>query len=538
MIIYPNDKDFWKPEAFLPMTKVRTKSGSIEPFKLWDQQMILAAAVTRCYQENKWLVHVKPRQEGSSTFFTGVGVQHAAFRTGCRVGILAHKKVQSQYLSSVAVRFHRYMPDEIRPKKTPGLKRSLEFPEIDSRMTIASVKDDEPLRGETVQVLLATEISAWSETGGTDAWTAALNAVPGDGGFVIAESTPRHHGDQLHLVCIDAESPDSKWMKVFIPWTIVQEYKKQPPPGWKPRSDVRDYMDQHRIPEDSAYWMQTVGLEKCRNDLMKFRAEYPVNELDCWILAGDAVYNAQKLMEMLEHIDGGTGISVETDEWVVFEEPRKGSRYIIFVDPAGSWAKRDKFGVEIFDVDGCEQVAEYLGHAEAFRMARRLIEWAKSYNDARIYIEANGVGEAVLSHVIAMGYRNVYHRKASGYGISGKQRIPGWYSTAKTKAQAVGYLQELIDDGSITIRSVRCLRQLLNYRGQWDKLSRDASGGHYDLAAAVGGFAWAWRNEIGAQHQKRNMSPKQIENEAWRRLLNRIDRGSISKWDTPWGKHL
>ena len=536
-LLLPHEEGFWDPEQYCHLNKIRAKSGALVPFQLWDHQRILSAAVRQCYQDRKWLVHVKPRQEGSSTFFTCVATQHAMFRKGCRVGLLAHKKQMAQNLSEMAVRFHRHMPTQLKPKKTTGLKRTLEFPGLDSKMVVASVKDEEPLRGETVQVLMATEISAWSEIAGPEAWTSALNAVPGDGGFVIAESTPRYHGDQLHELCLDSENPHSKWMKVFVPWTFVNEYSVEPPPGWKPDALIKEYSDQNRLTAAQAFWMQTEGLQKCRNNLEKFRAEYPVNELDCWVLAGESIFNTRRLMEMLDLIDRGTGLNAESEPYVEFSPPKKNNRYLIFCDPAGSWSARDMFGVQVIDVDNCEQVAEYLGHSEAFKMSNKLIELSKKYNDARIYIEANGVGEAVLSHLLASGCRNVYHRKASMNYKGSSTRIPGWYSTAKSKAQAISFLQEIIDDGSLTLHSNRCIRQLINYRGQWDKLSRDASGGHYDLAAAMAGAAWAWRIEIGAKWENRKLSDKEIANKNWKRLMRKIDRASTMGDNSPWGTH-
>jgi len=530
-----NHPDFWRPETFCPLTKIRTKSGALKQFHLWDHQKILAAAVWRAYQEKKWLVHVKPRQEGSSTFFTTIATQHACFRSGCFVGILAHKKSAAQQLANIAIRAHKHLPDHIRPRKSAGLKRSLELPELDSTITIESVKSDEPLRGNTVQFLLATEISSWSDTAGPEAWASALSAVSDDGGFVIGESTPKYHGDELHQVCMDAESPDSKWIKVFIPWTLVAEYSTMPRPGWNPTRLVREYWDAHPglLPEQ-AYWLQTTGLPKCRNDVVKFKSEYPINEIECWMLSGDAIYDSANLLERLQQIDGGTGVAVETNDYVEWEKPAKNMRYIIACDPAGSWAKKDKFGIEILNVDTCTQVAEYLGHTEAYQIAKKLVALGERYNMARIYVEANGVGEAVLSHLMAIGYKNIYFRSTSGRG--GGRRQPGWYCNVKTKAQAEGYLQQLIQDGSITLRSVRGIRQLINYRGQWSKLSRDISGGHFDLASSLAIAAWAWRIECGAGYVARRRPPN--PNEAFRRILRKIDGMSTSNQSSRWGDHI
>ena len=206
----PEHKDFWNPASFLPLLKIRTKSQGIQPFALWDHQLILAAACQQAYANRKWLVHIKPRQEGSSTFFTGVAYQHAAFRTGCHVAIIGHKKKTAKSLAEIAQRFWKSTPAHLQPRRHGKVQRTLEFPDIDSKLDVASVQDDEPLRGETVQVALGTEVSSWSEEGGDEVWASILNAVPENGGFFIAESTPKHHGDQLHMLCMDADRPDSK----------------------------------------------------------------------------------------------------------------------------------------------------------------------------------------------------------------------------------------------------------------------------------------------------------------------------------------
>ena len=107
----------------------------------------------------------------------------------------------------------------------------------------------------------------------------------------------------------------------------------------------------------------------------------------------------------------------------------------------------------------------------------------------------------------------------------------------KTKAQAISFLQEIIDDSSLTLHSTRCIRQLLNYRGQWDKLSRDSSGGHYDLAASMAGAAWAWRMEVGSKWDKRRMSNRDKTNMNWKRVMQQIDGEDSANWNSPWGQH-
>lgn len=544
-LIGPTHPDYWDPEVFLPQGKIRPKVGGLVPFQLWSHQRIMSFNTLRAYKRRKWLAHLKPRQEGSSAFFTCVATQHAMTRPGCRVAIISHKKDQAKYLAGVAIRFHGSLPTAIRTPKLKGIKRHLEFPKpMDSVLFAASVQDDDPLRGETVQFCMATEISSWSSIAGPDAWTAVRNAVPDpdEGGFIVAESTPKHYGDEMHLVCQEAERPDSPWLKFFIPWTKVEKYSKSPHPGWKPMSIVREYQDKHCITDAQAYWMQSIGLPKCASSLARFRGEYPISELDCWMMAGDAVFDIDKLLEMKKAIDNGVELDLEEDEFVRFKDPVEGHTYVISCDPAGSWSHRDHFAIQVIDVDACEQVAEFLGHGKAHIIANMLAELGTEYNDARVYVEANGIGEATLSHLVVSGYRNVYYRKKSqSVGTRAKARAPGWWSDAKHKADAITRLQKLITDGSITLHSVRCIRQLINYRGEWDGFAaRDEGGGHYDLVAALSVGAWAWSVEagLGQGYGTRLMSDKEKADLAWKRLLRQVDGKDNTKWNSRFGRHI
>ena len=245
---------------------------------------------------------------------------------------------------------------------------------------------------------------------------------------------------------------------------------------------------------------------------------------------------------MLQDIDGGTGLMTETDPWVKYKDPDPDHKYIIFCDPASSWAERDMFGVVILDLSTCEQSAEYLGHITAYQMAQNLAAWGRQYNDAMIYVEANGVGESVLSHLVDnpnIAYRRVFRRKPSRYGRS-KQRIAGWWSSHKTKKEAEGFMQQLILEESITIHSCRSLRQLLNYTGQWGaKNQRDMAGGHYDLAAAWAGAAWAYMQHRGSYWRStRKGRGSATAEHAVRRLMKRLERTELAGGNTPWGKHV
>lgn len=514
----PENALFWNPLWFHPRyLRVTPKEGGQSvPFKLWSHQKLLAMASIRAMVENKYLLHVKPRKEGSSTFFTGILTQHTCFRRGCQSLILAQRDDVTTQLARTAVRFYNGIPAWMRPKRRERVERSIDIPTLDSVMSLATAGQDDPGRGFTgLQALLATEICKWKSP---DTWTAVLNNLPQRGAFVVAESTPLHHGDELQRLWKDADNPDSRWSKVFVPWTMVEEYAMNPPPNWRPNEVVQTYADKFGISERQAYWMQVEGIPKCSNKLDKFAAEYPINDMDCWKSLGSTVFNEDKLQERLMEL-GANGMVEQSDDPRFFADPVEGHRYVIGVDPAGSFSKRDFFGVQCLDLAECNQAFEGALHGDAFQIARRLVELGTKYNMATIYVEANGVGEALLLCLVNMGYKRIYYRG------KGKERKPGWWSDLKRKVEAYGIAQELLDDGSCSINSHRLLRHMQESQGPMaDKNVRDSDGGHFDLVTAWCIALWAYKHEAVSSYNKRKADPKELARRTWDRWIAKLTR--------------
>jgi len=532
-VIGPDHPDFWNPELFLSQLYIRKKgSGKPIPWKFNGEQVILAAGVRKAYRMNKWIAHLKPRKIGASTFFAGVGYQLAGWQEGVHVAVIAHVRDVSADIVKSCNLFYNSTPEEIRPPRNKGLKRSFYFPDRMSSITFHSVRDDEPLRGDMgVQVLLATEISSWMQSRSENAWVSARNAVPEDGGFIVAESTPRFAGDPMDELWVEAHQPDSKWLSIFIPWVNVAEYSIEPPPGWLPNSIVREYMDKHpQVMEAQGYWMQIVGLPKCAGKLEKFMSEYPISDRECWSTTGESVFDVIALEAQARLLDGGTGLGMEEAAWTFYADPVPGHRYLLSIDPAGSWAERDQFGGVLIDIGECAVVGTFLGHCTAFQMRDDLLGRgdtqgvAYRYNKAEIFIEAIGIGEGLLLLLIEAGYDNIYYRPTSVGAGRNSTFKPGFWNDQKHKIEAISVAQELIADGSIKIPSLRLIVQLQQYKGQWDKTARDVRGGHFDLAAAFCIGCWAWKHVAYVKWEERRAKRPwwDVRDEAMDRTLRRL----------------
>lgn len=513
---------FWHPAWFLPHTSIRLKVGGTAPFVLRDHQKKLASAIVRCRKEDKWLLHLKARQEGATTFCAGVLMQSVMFRDGITAGILGHKgadKKNSGIKNAVDMckRFYRSIPEHQRPRLPAGLTNSLEFPDLDSAVLVEAARGEEPFRGQTLQVFLADEIAAWDNA--DSVWASALNAVPDEGSLVMAISTPHHYGDAMHTLCQGSLRPGSKWIYVFTPWMALAEYQSQPPRGWRASPDVVQYATKYRLTEAQAFWMESIGLVKCNYNMEKFLSEYPPDDVSCWIRTGGEFFDSHRLMEMLIATQAGEAREAP-ESWSVQEEAVPGVPYLVAVDPISDDARKDQLGIVVLNGRTCKVAATYQGYMEAHQSAREVNRLSLRYNGARIYVENNGVGQAILSHLKLSG-GDIFSRLHGTAPRSEDSQAPmrwGWNSNHASKAVAVSALQELVRDGSVEIGCERLLRQMLGYRGAWDR-GRDESGGHYDLVAAMSIAAWAY-----------------VHDRATLRAIDSKGRTTIEGWEQPeWG---
>lgn len=535
-IIYPDDPRFWDPSWFLPMSAVATKAGPLTQFHQLPHQLILRDRLITAYRESKWIVECKARRAGYTTWFATIGYQHAAFREGCHAAVLSNKKDTTKAAMRAARNFHRNLPDEVRPRANNRLKLTMEFPGVNGEYTVHSVRDEDPLRGDAVHFLIADELSSWMQIGAEDAWVAARSAVPEDGGMIVAVSTPKYDGDPHQLVWREAEEPGSKWIQGFIPWTAIGEYATEPPPRWVESERVRMYREMFEITDRQAYWMDNRGLALCANSVDKFRAEYPITVADAWALKAEGMFDVGALNRRLKDL-GLEAAPSETEDIVEILPFDPTHKYLVLCDPAGSWSKRDYFGCGVLDMTTLTIAREGRLHGTAWEVAAMLIAWSRAYGNALIVVERNGVGEAVLSHLVSSGYGYVYWSVTDPLHASGGDATskPGWWSSAVSRAQAMGFLQAFIADGSFKPSTVRAIRQLLQYAGGWGR-SRDEQRGHFDLVIMMAIGAWMW-NHLGGHIIAPPPDPRVLAAQRFRRIMDMSLNPSPAGHMTPWGRH-
>ena len=159
-----------------------------------------------------------------------------------------------------------------------------------------------------------------------------------------------------------------------------------------------------------------------------------------------------------------------------------GHHYTMAVDPS-TGEDRDQSGIEIIDDDAMEQVAEYAGKVDATTLAMMADHLGRRYNGAKMVVERNGYGMAVLQQL-----RDNLHYPNLWREIKGPNQVSeyGWKTTVNTKPAINTHLIDGVTD--VTIYSSRLYKQLsiyVNLRGT--KFGHEpGAGNHDDLVLAFG----------------------------------------------------
>ena len=113
---------------------------------------------------------------------------------------------------------------------------------------------------------------------------------------------------------------------------------------------------------------------------------------------------------------------------------------MIGADPAEGNPQSDESAAVVIDTDTNEQVAVLGVRCDPELFATHLRNLARLYGEARILVERNNHGHAVL---LAL--------RSSGSVLQGPDREPGWLTTGASKAQAFAHVVGALRDRALVI---------------------------------------------------------------------------------------
>jgi hypothetical protein len=201
----------------------------------------------------------------------------------------------------------------------------------------------------------------------------------------------------------------------------------------------------------------------------------------------------------------------------IYEQPIQGAKYVIGVDTAKGTG--NDFSViqvikvnSVYDID---QVAIYRNNlVRPHDFSQVAVSIAKFYNNARMMVENNDIGQSVADSVwYEYEYEELVNIDPKGLGVR---------STRKTKLQANMMLKEYLEKDRLTLCDERTIYELSRY----EEIKPNVfAAGRRDHDDCITSLLWALYFLICDEFEDKDLSIKDIDNE--------FDVNNDDDWEFP-----
>jgi hypothetical protein len=248
---------------------------------------------------------LKGRQQGCSTYIEGRFYWLTTHHRGRRAFILAHEQEASNNLFEMAQRYHDNCPQIVRPSTGAANAKELHFDALDSGYKVATAGTKAAGRSQTIQYFHGSEVAYWpfaeSHASGV------MQAIPDlPGTEVWLESTANGRGNYFHTQWKKAESGESDFIPIFVPWFWQPEYRKAPKDGQRLTDEEKELVRLYGLDEQQIAWRRAKIAElEMGSDFGvtavtgedRFRQEYPNTANEAFDAPVPGAYYAKLLQE-------------------------------------------------------------------------------------------------------------------------------------------------------------------------------------------------------------------------------------------------
>lgn len=421
---------------------------------------------------------LKYRQGGCSSSILADHFTDCILIPHTQCAVVSHEGRSTQRLLDRVQFFYDSMDD---PKPQLGAESRTEksFPELHSSVYIGTAGARAFGHGDTIKKALLSELALYEDQDAERILNGVEDAVPLTGELTI-ESTAQGVDNLFYEKYTKAREGKSSYRAFFFPWWWDDGYRL-------PKNNVLSlpqdngelvYTDEeqflvntHHLREDQIRWRRWKIGEKG----LLFYSQYPENEVDCWLIYGDPVFDSVLLTDLANSCYDGERHQYGWNYWL---PPISNIKYVIGADTA-SGAPEGSYSAAVV-LDSLWRVcATFQARLEPHAFAELLKKLAVWYNTAEIAVERNFTGYAVLEQL--KDYPNITHQRDFTTGKITTQR--GWWSNDQTRSLLMSVTRENLP--KIKMWDSNLVRQLRSYR--YIKLKskyREESGTFDDLAIA------------------------------------------------------
>ena len=484
--------------------KIKTKSGTVVPFRLNDAQRKLYAVAKRQQDAGKpvRLIILKARQLGFSTLTEGLIFHACATRRNVNALIVAHREDATANLFRMSKLFYDELPAPVKPMLRASNAQELVFenpsklrserearPGLRSRIRCATAGGRGIGRSDTLQCVHLSEYAFWPDGADGKASTLAgiLQAVPSlPGTMVVIESTANGFEDFKERWDA-AVAGENDFEPVFFAWFENPDYSMPVVPGTEWTPEERDLKAAYQLTDEQLQWRRWCIANNCGGSLDMFRQEYPASPGEAFLHSGTGVFDNEQIVLRLERLPGPAGRGEFADgEWTesetgaitLYELPEEGVPYVLGGDTAGEGS--DYFTAIVIDNVTGRIAAKLRQKYSEPEYVRQIYALGRFYNDALVAIETNFSTYPVMK-LQEMEYPNQYSREREDTYTRQMRKSYGFRTDRQSRPRAIANLVEVFSSHPEWFTDRELLEEMLTFCYNEDHRPEALAGKHDDL---------------------------------------------------------
>jgi hypothetical protein len=420
---------------------------------------------SKCTKRN---IVLKARQLGITTYVAARFFLDTITRPGTVTVQVAHDQSSAEQIFRIVHRFLEHLPEEMRScalETSRANVRQLVFPKLDSEYRVETAADPNAGRGLTIHNLHCSEVARWP--GDAAATLASLRAAVPPDGEVVLESTPNGAGG-----CFYAEwqnAMEKNYTRHFLPWWWDEDYTSSPG-AEQLNAEELALESEHGLTREQIAFRR----ELRANYGTLAKQEFVESATECFLASGECVFDVEQIEKRIAELRGPVELR-ENGQIEIYYPAVKAREYVIGVDPAGGGIDGDYAAAEIIEASSGLQCAELRGHYTPAELASRVEQLGYEYNGARIAVERNNHGCAVIVTLEQSGYPRLYRQHGQ----------TGWLTTSASRPRMIEQFAAGLRREPERFESKRLLEECKAFVRKEDGSASAASGAHDDLVMAM-----------------------------------------------------
>ncbi len=389
-----DDFDFYARNCL----KIRTKHEGMKPLLLNDAQRYIHSRLESQIKATGRVraILLKGRQQGASTYVEGRFVWRTTHKKGVRAFILTHDGESTNALFEMTQRYYENLPIFVKPSIEKSNAKELKFDKLDSGYKIGTAGNKAVGRGQTIQYFHGSEVAFWMNA--SEHTKGIMQAIPDAAGTeVIFESTANGVGNFFHEQWKLAESGQSEFEAIFVPWFWQSEYAKTVPEDFAIQPEEEKLKEFYHLTDEQIFWRRIKIAELTTDGAdgeKSFKQEYPMNAAEAFQVSGsDGLINAASCMAARNNKENGSG------PLVVGVDPSRGGDRFAIVRRQG----RKMYGMESYSGEQCDKLGKNVAICK--RVLDTVCDVAGKKPDM-MFVDF-GSGADIVDRLHELGYENV-----------------------------------------------------------------------------------------------------------------------------------